>query len=289
MNVSVIIPTHNRAPYLERSIESVLAQTYKDFVLFVVDDGSTDNTPSVLARFENDSRVRVLKQENKGVSSARNLGIKNSISPFVAFLDSDDEWLPHKLETQIEAAQKHPHIRLIHSDELWIRNNLEVKIPKKFDKSNNEILNRSLIQCLISPSTVLIKRDLLDETGHFDEELTVCEDYDLWLRILLKEDVHHIPLPLIKKYGGHEDQLSTRFFAMDFWRVKSLIKILNELNLSTEYEELVLQTLKDKLPILIKGYKKHQNEKDLLKLKDLVVMSTKLNWLSIIADSDHNK
>src|SRR5690606_13508043 len=135
MKVSVILPTFNRADYLKRSIDSVLNQTYPHFELIIVDDGSTDGTAFLLDSYRKHPQIQIFFQENTGVSSARNLGIKNSHSSLLAFIDSDDEWLPHKLDTQVKKVMENPHLRFFHSNELWIRNGLPVNIPKKFDKS----------------------------------------------------------------------------------------------------------------------------------------------------------
>lgn len=286
MKVSVILPTFNREKFLKRSIESVLNQTYGDFELIVVNDGSTDNTEAVLKEYVSHPNFLILNQENKGVSSARNLGIKKSTSPLVAFIDSDDEWLPQKLDIQVKDVKENPSYRFFHSNEFWIRNGIQVNIPKKFDKSNHNIFERSLESCLISPSTTLLKRELLMEVGFFDEELIICEDYDFWLRILAKEQPFHQEKFLIKKYGGHSDQLSTKYFAMDFWRVKSLIKLLE---CHTEKEELIQKVLSNKLSLLIKGYLKHENFEELEKLKELVLKSSKLDWTSIFTNRNHNE
>lgn len=286
MKVTVILPTFNRAAFLKRSIESVLNQTYKNLELIIVDDGSTDETSTLLQEYQKNPHVRIFTQPNKGVSSARNLGIEKSHSDFLAFIDSDDEWLSKKLEVQMERASQYPEFRFFHSNEYWIRNGQRVNIPKKFDKTNENIFERSLHHCLISPSTVLVKRELLHEVGLFDEELTICEDYDLWLRILLKEEVFHEEEFLIKKYGGHADQLSTKYFAMDFWRVKSLIKLLS---LESTKGELIQRILLEKVSLLIKGYQKHQNIEDLDKLKRLVLQSTKLDGTAIFSDGHHDK
>lgn len=269
MIIDVIIPTFNRGHLIERAINSVLAQEYQDFNLYVVDDGSNDSTKSVLEKYSHEPRVHLLKQENKGVSAARNLGIKNSSASWIAFLDSDDEWLPQKLAVQTNFIKQNPHIRFVHSNEIWIRNGARVNAPKKFDKSNDEIFRRSLETCLISPSTVLMKRDLCVEHGLFDESFVICEDYDLWLKILAREEVGFISEELIKKHGGHEDQLSTRFHSMDFWRVKSLINLVST-NLSEEKKLLVNEQIKKKVALLKSGYLKYQNAQGLKELLDLV-------------------
>lgn len=273
MLVDIIIPSFNRAPLLERAIESVLKQKYRNFNLYIVDDGSSDETPQLMTKYSGHSQVHYLRQDNKGVSAARNLGIKSSSAPWIAFLDSDDEWLAHKLSTQIDFISRNPKCRFVHSNEIWIRHGERVNPKKKFDKSNNDIFRRSLEMCLISPSTVMIKRELSEEHGHFDESFVICEDYDLWLKILATEEVGFIPDYLINKYGGHEDQLSTKFPAMDFWRIRSMINLLSKEKLELKKRKLIIEEINKKAPILLQGYLKHQNHEQ---HRDLTEMLSKL-------------
>ncbi|MCM2348617.1 MAG: glycosyltransferase family 2 protein [Bacteriovoracaceae bacterium] len=270
MLIDVILPTFNRASILDRAIQSVLGQKHKHFNLYVIDDGSTDDTAHKMAQYSSASNVHYLRQDNKGVSAARNLGIKTSSAPWIAFLDSDDEWLPQKLQTQVNFLSENPALRFVHSNEMWIRNGVRVNPKQKFDKSNFDIFRRSLEMCLISPSTVMMKRELCEEHGHFDEEFIVCEDYDLWLKILATEEVGFISDHLVKKYGGHEDQLSTKYPAMDYWRIRSLVRLLTKQNLSEDKKEMILIEINKKAPILLQGYLKHQNLNEHAELSEMV-------------------
>lgn len=254
--VSVIIPTYNRWPVLKRAVESVLNQSFKDFELIVVDDGSTDETAGEL---KENSHLQYFFQENKGVSAARNLGVKKSQGKYISFLDSDDEWLSHKLEKQMAFLKTRPDFRWVHGEEIWIRNGVRVNPMKKHQKGGGDQFSRSLSLCLISPSTVLMEKSLFWENAGFDEAYPVCEDYDLWLKMLRKNPIGFVKTPLIYKYGGHEDQLSRKFFAMDFWRVKTLVQLLTKQDLKKEQQEELVQVALKKCSILIKGYKKHQN------------------------------
>ena len=173
--VSVIIPTFNRASKVGRAISSVLS----DYEILVVDDGSTDRTSSVLMSFR--SSVRVITHSHQtGVSAARNTGLKSSTCPFVAFLDSDDYWLPEKLAVQLAFFVEHQEAVACQTQEKWIRNGLPVNPKKKHLKPSGDIFSRSLKLCLVSPSAVMLKRSLLEEVGLFDETFPWCEDYDLW-------------------------------------------------------------------------------------------------------------
>lgn len=262
MKIDVIIPTYNRAEVLQTAIDSVLKQTYKDFEIYIVDDGSTDDTQLLLEKYRKISNVHIHYQTNRGVSSARNLAVHNSKNEWISFLDSDDLWLPNKLELQTEYLKKHPHIRFLNNDEIWVRNGIRVNPKLKHQKSNENIFQRSLDFCLISPSTVIMKRDLFLECGCFDESFTVCEDYDLWLKILVREEIGFSNEQVTIKNGGHEDQLSTKFAAMDYWRIKSLVKLYqaNE-KLSQLQQEQIKNVLVKKSEILLRGYLKHNNQK----------------------------
>lgn len=259
MLIDVIIPTYNRAHLLERAILSVLGQTYQNFVLHIVDDGSTDGTNSILEKYKN--KITLHTQSNKGVSAARNLAAFNSAGDWIAFLDSDDEWTPRKLEIQTQALKNSPTLRFFHTEEIWMRNNVRVNPKIKHQKSGADLLERSLEFCLISPSTSLMRRDLFLEHNGFDESFIVCEDYDLWLKILAREDIGFIPEALTIKYGGHDDQLSTAFAAMDYWRIKSLIGLYQQNDITSDLKQKIKAVVMRKSEILLKGYVKHQNNK----------------------------
>ena len=140
--IDVILPTHNRAYCLDRSIHSVLSQSYHDLRLMIIDDGSKDDTKKIIETFQKDSRVNYLHQDNQGVSAARNLGIRHAQGEWIAFLDSDDEWLPNKLEKQVKYLEENPTCRFVHSDEIWMRNGVRVNPKKKFDKNSEDLFRR---------------------------------------------------------------------------------------------------------------------------------------------------
>ncbi len=208
---------------MKRSLSSVFAQTHLPFEVIVIDDGSMDNTSNIKQDFP---QIKYIYQQNSGVSSARNLGVKNSSSSWIAFLDSDDEWHPKKLKLQVEFHKNNPDIFMSYTDELWIREGSEVKVPKKYQKYGGEVFDKCLSHCIIAPSSVLIHKKLFNKFGVFDENLEVCEDYDLWLRIASFEKIGLVDEKLIIKYAGHEDQLSFKYWGMDRFRVKSLEKLL---------------------------------------------------------------
>ena len=221
--VSVIIPTYNRGWTIKEAIDSVLAQSFIDFELIVVDDGSTDDTSEILDSYRDD--IKVLSQENNGVSAARNRGVATASGIFIAFLDSDDLWLPEKLSSQVDFFNSNPDALICQTEEIWVRNNMRVNPKKRHKKPWGMIFEPSLDLCLVSPSAVMIRRSLFEEVGVFDETLPACEDYDLWLRISCRYPVFLIDTPLIIKRGGHFDQLSASS-GLDKFRIKSIKKII---------------------------------------------------------------
>ena len=255
MNITTIIPTYNRAEFLIKTINSVLNQTIKPNEIIVVDDGSCDNTKDILKEFILKNQIKYIYQENKGVSSARNKGIENSKGEWITFLDSDDIWEKDKIEQQIEFHNKNKDILFSYTGELWLFNNKIIKQKKHQQKKDGFCFEENLQNTLIGASTVMIKKTIFDEVGVFDESLDVCEDYDLWLRILYKYKVGLIDKPLIKKIAGHQGQLSFSTPLMDSYRVKVLLKYKN-----SRYSKLIKEIILTKCDILIKGAIKHKNK-----------------------------
>lgn len=249
--VSVIITTFNRRDFLRQAVESVLMQGYKDKEIIVVDDGSQDASIEIVK----DLPIKYIYKENGGISSARNTGILNSKGTYIAFLDSDDLWLNGKLEVQMKEMLE-ADCQVSYTDEIWVRNGKRVNPGKRHRKYSGYIFERCLPLCIISPSSVVIRRDIFSDVGLFDETLPVCEDYDMWLRITWKYPVLFINKPLILKRGGHADQLSKRYEAMDRFRIQSLFKVLENLPLSSDQTLKALTELERKCAIYIKGAQK---------------------------------
>jgi glycosyltransferase involved in cell wall biosynthesis len=254
IKISVIIPVYNRSGTIKRAVDSVLSQTVKPYELIVVDDGSTDETGDLLKSYGN--RIILLRQENRGVSAARNAGIKIARGNWIAFLDSDDEWLSEKLQYAVEYIRKNRQCKIFQTEEIWIRNGKRVNAKVKHKKLSGYIFKESLDLCLISPSAVVIKKELFEEIGGFDEYLPVCEDYDMWLRITRKYPAGLDERFGIIKYGGHEDQLSRSFPVMDQYRIKAMEKHLADEKLA----QMVLPVLIRKLKIVISGARKRNKD-----------------------------
>ncbi|MBD3289460.1 glycosyltransferase [candidate division KSB1 bacterium] len=252
--VSIIIPTFNRKVVLAEAIDSVFNQSFKDFELIVVDDGSSDGTREMLGNYG--SRIRCFFQENRGPSVARNLGIHNSNGLYISFLDSDDLWLRNKLSTQINLMSSNSDTQICYSDEIWIRNGIRVNQKKRHRKYGGWIFEYCLALCIISPSSVLMHRDIFDHIGMFDENLIVCEDYELWLRTSLHYPIAFINEPLIIKRGGHKDQLSRKYWGMDRFRIAAIEKTLTQQNLTARQRTAAIEMLSKMCRIVGNGYLK---------------------------------
>jgi glycosyltransferase involved in cell wall biosynthesis len=218
----------------------------------VVDDGSTDDTQAVLAPLQ--SRLKIISHpENLGVSAARNTGIRAAAAPLIAFLDSDDYWLPEKLARQVRFFREHPEAVACQTQERWIRRGQRANPKKKHFKPSGDIFEPSLKLCLVSPSAAMVKRSLLEEVGLFDEALPVCEDYDLWLRISCRYPIHLIEQTLVVKEGGSPDQLSGNFRGMDRYRISAMLKLIESSRLNERQLPLVMKELAEKCAIYGNG------------------------------------
>ena len=264
--ISVIVPTYNRVHQLPRALDSILCQSCSPKEIIVVDDGSTDETSALMT--SEYPEIVFIQQQNTGVSSARNVGIKRASGDWIAFLDSDDEWLPEKLEIQMKALYENPGEKICHTNEIWIRNGKRVNPKKKHEKFGGWIFQKCLPLCCISPSSVIIHKSIFKEIGLFDYSLPVCEDYDLWLRITARNPVLYIEEPFLIKYGGHEDQLSKKYWGMDRFRIKSLEKIISSRVLSDLDANAAKKILMEKIYIFIQGAQKRGNIKEVKKFKE---------------------
>ncbi|MDG1929577.1 MAG: glycosyltransferase [Nitrospinaceae bacterium] len=264
--VSVIIPTFNRAHCVAESIRSVLVQG--ELELIVVNDGSKDATVKELAGF---STIQVINlTENRGVSYARNKGLERARGSLICFLDSDDLWEEGKLKAQVQWMQVHPECMAVYTDEIWIRNGVRVNPMKKHQKYSGDIFRQCLPLCIVSPSSIMLRKSILDEVGGFDELMPVCEDYDLWLRIAVRYPFKFLKEKLILKRGGHRDQLSRKYWGMDRWRVYSLYKLLRGNELNMQQRQWVTEMLINKSSILIHGFEKRGKTEEARIYKNLV-------------------
>lgn len=253
--VSVIVPVFDRTELLDRALQSIQKQTFQDFEIIVVDDHSTMDILSIAEKYN----ARYMKTVGKGVSAARNTGIRSSGCEWIALLDSDDEWFPNKLEMQWQYISNNKNCDFVHSNELWVRNGHPVKQSLKQQKKGGRIFSLCTERCLIAPSSILARKSLLNQVGLFDESFSVCEDFDLWLKITASIEVGFIKEPLVIKHGGHDDQLSMQFHSMDLWRARALVKHIENDNLTDNEQQALRINLKKKCEILLKGFNKHGN------------------------------
>lgn len=254
--VSVIIPTYNRCAYIEEAIKSVLSQVQATDAMevIVVDDGSRDGTLSILESFG--PAIQILRPFHGGVSAARNRGIEIASGKWIAFLDSDDLWLPRKLATQLDFLRKHPEIQICQTQEIWLRNGKHLNPKKYHEKPSGHCFHRLLERCLISPSAVIIAKEVFKEVGLFDESLPACEDYDLWLRVGCRYPIGLVEEPLVVKRGGHPDQLSATTPALDRFRIQALSNLLLRERLEPKQRRQAIEALRRKCLIYGEGCKK---------------------------------
>lgn len=256
-SISVIIPTFNRRRTVGRAVQSVLDQSFSDFELIVVDDRSSDGTVSLLRERFHDHRMRILGLEHhRGVSAARNEGVKAARGDWIAFLDSDDEWHSDKLARQWHYHREHPDFRIGQTREIWVRHGRRVNSPRSHQKFEGDLFAASLQRCMITPSSVLLHRRLFLEVGGFNEALPACEDYDLWLRITARYHVGLVDEYLLTRYGGHEDQLSATVPVLDRFRIRSLIGLLETVTLKPDQAAAARRILARKARIVASGARK---------------------------------
>ena len=197
--VSIVLPTYNCAAFLPHSIGSILAQIYNSYEIIVVDDGSTDNTKEVLYPFM--QRIKyILLEQNKGLPTARNIGILSAQGKYIAFIDADDLWLPEKLQTDIEYFETHPEVSMVYSKHLNIDQNGRMldEASQKRLPSGNIFTQLFSEQNFIITSSVVVRKEIFETTGLFYEQLSNCQDWDMWLRIAFYFKVGGINTPLVK-------------------------------------------------------------------------------------------
>jgi glycosyltransferase involved in cell wall biosynthesis len=219
--VSVVIPAYNAVRYVAQTIERALAQTFADHEILVIDDGSTDGTERVVRAYP---RVRYHRQDNRGVAVARNRGIAEARGRYVAFLDADDLWLPHKLERQLGALRTAPACRACYSPFLAVDPHLReiglVRRPRGASALEDLLRFGNVIG---TPSTVLCERTLLEDLGGFDPDLSLCADWDLWIRLAAQTEFAYVDEPLVH-YRWHAGNMSRDVALLDRESVRTLEK-----------------------------------------------------------------
>lgn len=258
--VSVIIPTYNRARFLQRAVESVDKQSLSCAEIIIIDDGSTDDTSELLTAIKEKARTPIvtLSTKNRGVAAARNLGVENARHSTISFLDSDDHWSKKKLEKQYNTFARQNGYQICHTREKWLRRGVHLNQKRKHIPRHGDIFSHCLELCGVGMSTVMLEKALFTKIGGFDESMRCCEDYDLWLRVSAQHKFLLIDEPLIVKEGGREDQLSTIYrLGMDERRIYSIKKLIDSGELSVKQYTLAMLEFEKKIRIFANGSLKH--------------------------------
>lgn len=212
---SVIIDTYNQAQFIHKTISSVLEQTYQDFEIIVVDDGSTDDTGSVVKTFT-DPRLKYIYQENAGQANTLNIGIKNSSGKYIAFLDGDDFFLPHRLEAHIQILEERPEIGLVASGYVYVDETGQITHENQAWQDTPQLdLETWLFYCPTAPSAVSVRRNWLEKVGGFDENLPCGIDYDLWIRLAYAGCRSAWAETLVCAYRRHSDNQTNNLTALN--------------------------------------------------------------------------
>lgn len=272
---TIIIPTYNRRQFLKIAIDSVFNQTFKDWQLILVDDGSKDNTKELVDKYKNPS-LQYYYQPNQGPAAARNLGLSKATGDYICFLDSDDRFRKNKLEIAHQQIEKNPKYKIFHTEEIWYRNGQFLAQKKEQKKLAGFIFENSAKLCSISISTAIIKKDVFQKIGYFDQSLPACEDYDFWLRATSQYPIFLISDFLTIKEGGHKDQQSKKYSGMDKFRIYSLLKILQNKNINSQYQQIAYQQLRNKCLIYLDGAKKRKKTKEVKKYQDILTKYKKI-------------
>lgn len=236
--VSVIIPSYNSAQYVAAAVESILAQSYPHVEIIVVDDGSTDNTAAVMAAYAANPRVRYIRQENGGVSRARNHGIEQSSGQYIGFLDADDTWLPSKLKLQMAVFQRDPNCKACYGAYILVDADLnEIGIrhsPRRGRTLEDLLIHGNVIGNIC---TVVCERSLFEKVGGFDPALSQCADWDMWVRLAAHTEFVYIDEPLVT-YRQHGTNMSRNAPLLERDSLLVMQKAFAMPNLPAEYRKL---------------------------------------------------
>lgn len=224
--VSVVTASYNMGKYVGLAVESVLAQNYPAIEVIVIDDGSTDDTPEVLSKYREDSRVKLIRQENAGQTVAKNRGVQVAQGEYIAFCDADNLWLPNKLSRQIKFFNDQNDIAVVYGDISLIDadgNPLPTTQAKRY---SGKITGRLLVDNFVTFNTALVSRRVLEDVGGFDESLRMGIDYDLWLRISVNHRFHYLaePLVLYRIWGGQMSNKQEERFINCFKLLDNFLK-----------------------------------------------------------------
>lgn len=225
--VSIIIPVYNGERFLKYSIESALAQTYTNFELLIINDGSTDNSKLLIEKYLYNPKVHYYEQKNAGVASARNKALKHAQGKYIGFLDQDDLWLPNKLQIQVPYLEENTSLALVHSDQQYIDENNNI-IEFNTDKTGEGWCFKELfIKNNISILTTLIRKSVLNQIGNFNTSLSGTDDYELWLRISYRYPIGYLNHN-VACYRFHNTNVSKDVFKMTLNDLNTILSIIDK-------------------------------------------------------------
>jgi glycosyltransferase involved in cell wall biosynthesis len=273
--VSVVIPAHNSSKFLAETIRSVLYQSFRDFEIIIIDDGSTDDTAKVASGFP----VRYFWQENRGVSAARNKGIELSQGEYIAFLDSDDMWLPQKLELQLAAIENAPLAGVVYSDLYYYDNTTCTTTGTFLQKRRRppprgKVLGEFIEYFFGHPSTLLVRKNVFAQVGMFDETLHNCEDDDMLFRMASYCEFEVVPVPLVMYRMHDSGQKSREQETVTHYYILYLNKALQSPMLNDEMRMKLCKSLAER----------HFRYGELLIRRGRINLGTRELWRSIKAD-----
>ena len=269
--ISIIIPVYNRSNLLREAVKSVIYQNFRDFELIIADDCSEENikkTLETITQIESISLKYLKLQRHSGMPGfVRNSGCKIAEGSYIAFLDSDDLWLPDKLEKQVALITK--NISICHTREIWQRGDKVVSQSSQRHKREGDIFEDSLIKCIIGPSTVIMERGLFEKHGGFREDIEIAEDYELWLRITESTQVAYIDEPLVIKRAGDWEQLSEKYGQIEIFRIKALKELVEKSFFKSDKMNLAKKVLSEKCRIYASGCRKRGKDSEALFYEDI--------------------
>jgi len=242
--ISIITPIYNGKQYISEAIESARAQTYKNFEILLINDGSTDNSYEVIKPYLSDTRIIYIEQQNSGVASARNAAISVAKGQYIGFLDQDDLWHKNKLKEQVAILENDKNIALVHSKQDFIDSRGNKINFSWITGGTGYCFTDMFIKNRIAVLTVLIRKTILDEVGLFNEQLSGADDYEMWLRVTLKHPIKYIDTPLAI-YRFHDSNISKNSFKMTILELNTINSIIS--NYPEALQKIPKNTIKNRL------------------------------------------
>lgn len=263
---AAIIPHFEREELLAQALDSVVRQTEPPAEIIVVDDGSRRPPEAVCRRYG--ARLLVIDHTGKP-GAVRNRGAEAAESKWLAFLDSDDLWLPEKLKRQRQKLESQPMMTLCHTREIWLRGTKTVSQKKQKHLREGDVFPDALRKCIIGPSTVMLSKTVFEKLGGFDETLEIAEDYEFWLRWTDHFPVAYCDEPLVVKRTGDWAQLSEKYGQIEIFRIEALFRLLDKGLSIEQHRRMLLDEVRRKITIYCHGCRKRGRFGEALRLEQL--------------------